>query len=230
MVWRIALAVSVVVAAAGCSHGSDPLAWAGGPVPAQTFYPSPRPSWHPVGAGVRTGIVVGSTELVVYFWAGGDGHGPPHLESGWIDPTTSAMSDWPLRPDGTPVRDLGGGSANLREATASPTAFLGVFQASFEGYPLVEWGVIRARPARIVVEARGGVTEARFTPWPHDEGVTFFWLQRLGEPMPTHTQVGEGTWRPLAPQLYPLVTVYDGLGRVIDSVRIRPPGYGVTTP
>jgi hypothetical protein len=213
VLWPVAV-VGPVVGCAANGPGSP-----AGPTTVPTVEVTPQPSFHPVGPGVRTGVVVGDDELVIYFAAGGDGSGPPWLYSTWFNPVTSMFSQWPMRPDGTPVHQLTGTSA-----VVGARAFQHIEQLAFVGYPLVEWGVIRARPARIVVEADGVSTEATFTPWPVDANVTIFWLRRWGEPNPTDTPAGPGLWLPLPPEYYPLVVAYDAAGRVIDSTRLRDGG------
>ena len=216
----VATAMAVLAAVVGCAAETSDRP--GGLTPPLTVELTPSPSWHPVGPAVKTGIVVGDAELIIYFWAGGDGTGTPHLEADWLDARTSAVLDRPRDADGMAVEVRGGGSAYGEP----DSPFIGIYQIAFVGHPIIEWGAIRGRPARIVIESDGRATEARFTRWPHDEDVTIFWLQRPGDPMPADTPIGNGATRPLPPEYYPLVTAYDDADHVIDSQRIRGIGGG----
>lgn len=216
----VVTAMALLAIAVGCA--AESMDRGGGLTPPLTVELTPSPSWHPVGPAVKTGIVVGDAELVIYFWAGGDGTGTPTLTGGWLDARTSAVLVRPRDADGVEVTVRGGGTAY----GYSDSPFIGIHQVAFVGHPLIEWGAIRGRPARIVIESDGQATAASFTRWPHDEDVTIFWLQRSGDPMPEDTPIGDGAVRPLPPEYYPLVTAYDDAGEIIDSQRIRGTGGG----
>lgn len=181
-------------------------------------------SWaESTGDGVRTGIVVNGLELVLFLW-GSFPSGNPALDTVWYNDATSEFSGWPILSEEFRSR---AGNGEIRD-----TPFIALHQFSFPNDPLVDYGLIRARPARITVEDGGQLFEAWFTSWNHDEEFTLFWVQRPGQPIPDSTPTTDPNrpectiWAPAEPERYPLVTAYDIAGDVIASARIRPQGGG----
>jgi hypothetical protein len=212
--WPVAIAAVALLGVAACVDDEAQSPSSGGPTPAPTIAVAPGPSAQALGAGVRTGIVIGETELVIYFWGSS-----PFLDSDWLRRDTFEFLEWPSE-DG--VEALAAREAH-GDGDLHETAFIGLRQIAVPGYPIIEFGAIRAEPSRIVIEAGGHSVDAAFTSWSHDPRVTIFWLQRAGEPLPDNTAAGEGRWDPLPPESYPLVTAYDQTGNAIDSARLRPP-------
>ncbi len=210
----LVVAAAALLGITACAEGDAPSPSSGGPTAAPTIAVAPGPSVQALGPGVRTGIVVGETELVIYFWGSG-----PLLDSGWLRRDASELLDWPTA-DG--VEALPARKA-YADGDIQETAFLGLRQIAIPGYPIIEFGAIRAQPSRIVVTAGEQSVDALFTSSTHDPQVTIFWLQRPGEPLPDNTPAGEGRWDPLPDENYPLVTVHDQAGEVIASARLRPP-------
>ena len=207
------VAAVALLGVAGCAPAAPSNG--GGPTTAPTIDLTPLPSWHPRSPGVRTGAVVGGNELYLYLWAGGDGDGPAYFESGWLDPSTGEVTDGPAAPA------TGGTSAAV-----GTSGFLAIYQAAFVGYPLLEWGALRGTPASIVVEADGRTSQATFSDCSCGQEITFFWLWRQGEPVPTNTPADCGQTMPGPEELYPLITAKAAGGAVLASARLRGPGGG----
>lgn len=173
--------------------------WTGGPASPATVRVSVNPSALPIGDAVATGVVVSGRELVLYLWGGRE---YPNLGWAWRDTGSGVVDDHD--PVGGTVVDL------------SAPPFLGLTQLDAGDGTVVEFGAVRAPATRIVVTPPGrDPVETRYVRWSADFGVVMFWLRRSGPPVPTGAQPGP-------PDRYPLVTAYDGHGRTIASVRIRP--------
>jgi hypothetical protein len=215
----VCVAVCLVIGGlAGC--GSDDN-WTGGlatpsPVPV-TFNPHALPR----GDTVPTGIVVDGLELILYFW--GSSPDIPVLDVAWRDVATEHVGDSEtfsarvsrFLQDGCGVQTASG-------------AFFRLSQMCLEKDDrLIEFGAVREPADRITSADRGTLTEARFTRWSEDPGVTIFWLVRRGPSIPDDRVVErapDGTpvrTEPLEEERYPLVTAYGNADEVLAAARLR---------
>lgn len=207
-------AVAAGAALVACAHPGPPGDWTGGPVSPAPIRLTINPSATPRGNAVPTGIVVAKHELILYFCCAGP---YPFLSSAWRDTGTGRIVDE------MPVPSV---EAGLPVGTLGVDPIFGLNQIAVGDGTLAEYGAVRGRAGRIVVRDPGGTeVEAAFTAWTADPGVTIFWVHRVGAPIPKSPLVREGVWEPLAPDRYPLVSAYDGGGRLIADARIRPTGW-----
>ena len=182
--------------------------WTGGEVSPAPVRVTINPSALPIGDAVATGVVVGTREMVLFFWGDRD---HPDLGRAWRDTRTGEVDG--NDPIGSAVRDL---------SLASTAPFFGLDQLVAGDGTVIELGAVRAPVARITsTPPGGGPVEARFVRWSPDPGVVIFWLRRAGPPIPPNRTVDNGT-QPYGPDRYPLVSAYDRDGRAVASARIRP--------
>jgi hypothetical protein len=213
------VAVFMVIAGlAGCWRDDN---WTGGlatpsPVPV-TFNPNALPR----GDTVPTGIVVDGLELILYFW--GTSPDIPVLDVAWREVATGQVGDSEafsarvsrILQDGCGVQ------------TGSGVFFRIIQMCSKKDDLLIEFGAVREPADRITSADQGTSTEARFTRWSEDPGVTIFWLMRRGPSIPDDRVVErapDGTavrTEPLEEERYPLVTAYGNAGEVLAVARLR---------
>jgi hypothetical protein len=203
--------LAAVALAAGCT--SPGPGWVGGPVTPSPVPVTFNPSAPPVGTTMPTTIVVEGREMVLYLWGT-----QPTLDIAWRDPATGTVTD-------------GARSMHWQEAFCAPYdhAFLALYELSDPDGTIADFGAVRAPAARVVDQFDGGTVEAAFTRWTADPSVTVFWLRRGGSPIPHNSPLGGDRDTPLAPELYPLITVYDVQGHPVAASRVRPPATGPKT-
>jgi hypothetical protein len=208
----LVLVVSALLAGVvGCSvattaHGG------GGPTSAPTFELTPQASAHAIGPGVRSGVVIGGAELYFYAWSAGS---QTVVDSGWLNPATGSQDAAP----GVQPTSVGGPGRGAR------APFDWVNEFAYPGYPLLDWGALRGTPGQIVVEADNQRWNATFAGCSCGEDITYFWLQRSGEPGPRPSQPSCGL-ATLPADLYPLLTAYAADGSVMASIRLQTFGEG----
>lgn len=184
-------AAGALVFAAGC--GSTPSATRPTRLtPPATFGPWPNPSAPPEGDLIATGITSGNEELVLAFWRAGE----PHLIVVWRDRAAGTLRDNPEVNFIWYGSDLG-----LRE----------VVQLELDGGRVVEYGIVRGRVAKVIIEHDGQRSDARLAPWSVDESVLTFWHERPGTAATIETPDSE----------LPTVVLYDASGVELDRQLLK---------
>jgi hypothetical protein len=182
--------------------------WTGGPVNPAPVRVTVNPSAMPIGDAVLTGVVIGTKEMILFLWGTRE---YPNLGTAWRDTRTGRVDENPPALSAAPFLDLGGGR------------IFGTDQLVVGDGTVVELGAVRGAAARIVSQPPGAEpVEAKYVRWSADPGIVIFWLRRAGPPIPSNHPVPGGS-EPYAPERYPLISVYDGAGRVVAVTRIRPP-------
>jgi hypothetical protein len=206
----VLVASAVLAGVVGCSVATT-VNGGGGPTSAPTFEFAMQPSAQPIGPGVRTGIVIGGAEMYFYSWRGtSGGDSRSVIAYGWLNPTTGTLNAAPT------VQPSSIGGPGL--AAGKPFDFAS--EDAYPNYPLLDFGALRGTPGKIVVEADNQRWNATFTGCSCSEDITYFWLQRPGEPGPRPSLPSCGL-ATLPADLYPLLTAYATDGSVMASIRLQ---------